>query len=188
MRAVKRIISFLLSIGRGLLDRRVIRKSSFDTSKLDFMHSYFYGNGERQITDEHRIWADASITFVVEIHGSICGVVGGHLYGNKFSVRQLQGVRGANFRGVDSGGYLLDCAEEIAKTLGLESVSVRAYTMPEEIPEDEGEIKLCLRKAKIYNQTPKARGYTNQLSLMGRLDREFFLQGEFKPRTEAVTT
>ena len=54
---------------RACLASRVMKRSGFELSKLDFFHSFFYGLDERQITKKHSIHADAYVTFVVKRNG-----------------------------------------------------------------------------------------------------------------------
>lgn len=170
-RQVKKWIRKAITAIRIYNANKVMKKSGLGLSRLDFFHSFFYGTERRQISLKHSIWADASVTFVVKRRGSICGVVGGNLRGDTFSVRQLQGVKRAKFHDTDGNVYMLQCAEEIAKALGLKRISVRAYSYPKKLPEKQNKKDICHRKDRIYNQTPERLGYVYKRSTFRRFRR-----------------
>lgn len=137
--------------------------------RLPFFHQLYIGacrshdfweNGEHKY-----VHADAPYLVVVKKEDQVIGMVGFDLTTRSLRVRQLQGIKGRNVKGIDLASYLLECAEKIAFALHLNVVKVQLaqynfyYDLDEDHPLYPKLFSHRERLARIYDKTPRSRGY-----------------------------
>jgi len=137
---------------------------------LPFFHCLCVGGGEFHLVttesgEEVRIWSDTPFLLVIKKDQQVLGQLGFDTGSRCLVVRQVQGLKGVNVRGLNLADYILACAEEVASRLDLLSVKVQpagrnAYYLPlEDGPEyDKGDVHRR-RLEKVYDDTPSLRGY-----------------------------
>lgn len=184
MNILKNAVHQFLDGVRFLLEKRIVLKSFLKLRELHFFQSLIFGTGEQEIVLGYKMHLDAPVSFLIKRNGQVCGVVSGKIYINEFCVHQTQGLCGV--RG-GSADYLLDCAEEIASTLGLSKISVRGYKKSEDVTTSK---EVRHRKDRNYNVIPKERGYEKRFSLIQRRSRRVLKLKDKKKEDyiKAVTT
>lgn len=137
--------------------------------KLPFCHQLFVGVNYNHHFWENGVWrvanSDARFLVIVKKDDRVIGMIGFDLTSRSLLVRQLQGIRGLNVKGIDLAAYLLECAEKIAQILHLEVVKVQLachnlyYDLSDEHPLYPRLFSHRKRLARIYDETPRSRGY-----------------------------
>lgn len=147
--------------------QRFVRELSMRLSKEAFFHSLKHG--ERQhFAGMHRIWSDAPYLLVVKEDGKPIAMIGFSLSRTSFSIVQLQGISGANFRGRNVGMLLLPHAELLARMLKKRYIRVQAaYRQTYFHLDEESRLYPQLfehqqRLHRIYDKAPEALGYEPQ--------------------------
>jgi hypothetical protein len=135
---------------------------------MKFFHALYVGKSSEHINLEGtEVWFDAWYTIVVKKDGKPMGLIGFDLTPHALRVRQIQGLKGANFKGVPVGHFLLPYAETIARKLGREEVWVQAaerniYFARENLEDENRLAELYAHRHRmvgIYNTSATDRGY-----------------------------
>lgn len=149
--------------------RRSYLQKIVDQHKLPWMHSVYEGTlcWHRVQGTEYKFYADAPYSIVVTLDSVPVGIVGFSLKVSTHDVYivQLQGFKGANFKGNSVGTYLLSCAEQFFCSLGRADIFVLAARYNDYWPDDSNLLslkELAIRKVRLertYDFVPKVRGY-----------------------------
>lgn len=129
---MKKLLRRLSSKLRDWHEKQGIRHVQAQQSKLEalpFFHSLYFGAtghtcpGWKSV--DGLFHSDAPIAIVVTRGGKVSGVVGFEMLPRTMLVRQLQGAPFGNFNDkYPVAAYMLECAEDIAKALGVKVISV----------------------------------------------------------------
>lgn len=166
-----KIMNWLKAFVKGLVEKLseiFVRSKLPQLQELPFFHSvYFESTGHKcpgWKSPEGAFHSDAPVAIVVTRKGKVSGVVGFELIGSTIFIRQLQGAPRGNFNdGTKVEEYLLYCAEEIAKALGMKvlriltpetAIAYREASPPQDRPSEVAKVHM----RKIYS-FPEKVGY-----------------------------
>jgi hypothetical protein len=108
---------------------KMVRSNIQNLESLDFFHRVFFGQTGHLCpgwkSSDGMFHSDAPIAIVAKRKGKVSGIIGFEITGNTLLVRQIQGAPRGNFHdGTKAEEFLLHCAEEITKALGLRYIRV----------------------------------------------------------------
>lgn len=161
-------------------------------SKEPYFHGLLVGlpfKADPWQVGEHKLYADARYIVIIKRDDVLIGALGFDVSRRALLVRQMQGFRGVNMRGVELAPTLILIAEKIARVLKKKEVWIQAaqrnfYFVRTQLETREGaeeQRKHQARMVETYNATPLRLGYTEHASS------GTYVHGYFKVLRKCIT-